>query len=146
MSRRTGPEDVVTQNRRQWPAMTYPELPARMSPEATAKRAYLRIGLKVARIVLPIMLAAGFAALAGHSSGPHYAGDRTAQAVMVLTKTTEIVTCEDVSKTAGAVSECAAKPSSGPGLETFEVTFVDDQGNFTLSWPDDRIVMGTIQK
>lgn len=107
----------MTQNRRQWAAITYPELPPRMSPEATARRAYVRIGVKVAKITLPVMLAAGFVAVAGHSSGPTYSGYDTAQAVMALTKTTEIVTCQDTSprppaRSANALRARAQVPAS----------------------------------
>jgi hypothetical protein len=137
----------VTQNRRQWAALSYPEMPARLSPKATARRAYVRIGVKVAKITLPIMLAVGFAAVAGNSgsSGPTYAGDKTARAVMAMTLTPDIVTCEDAPKAAGSVSECAARSASGPGLATFDVTFVDGQGNFTLSWPDGGVHKGNLQ-
>jgi hypothetical protein len=89
------------------------------------------------------MLAA-VAGLSSSGSGPHYAGDATAQARMTPTNPTDLVTCDDTTKAGGSVSGCAAKPSSGPGLETFDVTFVDNQGNFTLSWPNDHVRKGNI--
>ena len=45
-------------------------------------------------------------------------------------------------RAAGAVTGCAAQSPTGPGLATFDVTFVDAQGNFTVTWPDGRLRKG----
>ena len=80
----------MSQERRPWAAISYPAESRYVSAEAVARRSRVRIGVRVAKITLPVMLAAGFAAIAGgagHDSSsdvtakPLYSGAKIALAV-----------------------------------------------------------------
>jgi hypothetical protein len=149
---------VVPNGLQQWPAMRYPDEPRGLSPEAASRRAKVRIGVKVARIALPVMLATGFAAVAGTgrddsgggSSTPLYSGDKIALAVRLQLHSHGLlgngvsVDCGSSTLDVGAVSHCDELMSAlgdDPPVP-FEVHFLDTHGHFSFTAPGGGVLTG----
>jgi hypothetical protein len=148
----------VHQERRRWAAISYPDQPTYVSAETVARRAKVRIGVKVALITLPFMLAAGFAAIAGGgsddsstaTSAPLYSGDKIALAVRLAMQSHGLldksvsVDCDDSTAAEGAVSNCSEYATSGDGGTgvTFAVHFGDTHGHFSFVAPGGQLLEG----
>lgn len=147
----------MNDNGRPWAAMTYPEMPTHLTPEGTARRAKVRIGVRVAKITLPLMLAAGLAALAGTGGGddsgpsptPYYSGDKIAFAVRLQLQSHGLldrkvrVDCDRSTLAVGSVSSCGEFTDFNAG-PSFDVRFVDTHGGFTFTAPNGRVLSGRL--
>ncbi|BEP15830.1 hypothetical protein acdb102_41410 [Acidothermaceae bacterium B102] len=148
----------MTNNRRRWAAMSYPEQPVHLSAEAVARRAKVRIGIRVAKITLPVMLAAGLAAVAGgagHDSSsdvtatPLYSGDKIALAVRLqlhsrgLLGNDVAVDCGSSTLAVGSVSSCSESGGQSAGA-SFDVHFLDAAGHFSFTAPGGSVINGSL--
>lgn len=150
---------MTQQDRKTWAAVTYPEMPAQLSPEALARRSYVRIGVRVAKIALPVMLAGGFAAIAGGSGGdgsgsrsaPPYPGAKLALSVRLQLSSQGLlppgmdVDCDDSAASVGSVASCYEYTRSldDDNAVSFPVRF-DGQGRFSFTTPDGDAVKGKL--
>ncbi len=148
----------MSQNRRPWAAISYPEESRYASAEDVARRAKVRIAVRVAKITLPVMLAAGFAAVAsgaGHDSSsdvtatPLYSGDKIALAVRLQLDSHKLlgkdvtVDCDSSSLAVGSVSSCSEYGGHSGGA-SFDVHFVDAAGHFSFTAPNGSVITGSL--
>lgn len=150
----------MTEHRKQWAAVTWPEMPEYLPPEAIARRAKVRIGIR-ALLTLPLMLAALFGHLSGDgshdgvtspaSAAPEYPGDKIALSVRLelashgLLPKGMAVDCDGSTVTAGAVSTCDEYAQSGDGGDvSFDIQFVDGHGHFSFRTPDGPVLKGVL--
>jgi hypothetical protein len=151
----------MSQDRKQWAAISYPDQPKYLTPEAVSRRAKVRIGVRVALMTLPFVLAAGLGALASGGGGDGgtspavaaqlYPGDKIALSVRLELSSHGLlgkgmsVDCDGSAVTAGAVSACDEySQSNGGGRVSFDVHFVDGHGAFSFALPGGPLIKGSL--